>query len=431
MVNTVKPKFYGFNDHRAEAMPSAAVERSHAYPLPEMINQRPTREGWLTFQSYDHDSQSFRLPMMGEVVTAWLKAQEIEAAPSDAGLVARSMVAAVGGLNWTRLLANEAVLRQFDRMAHTRRERQDGIIEDAPARTATVNQMHSMLKAIDKVSWGPPTTLQRFVDIGALRLGLSVKCDHCGKRNWYDLDEVGAQVTCERCLAGFPFPQGVLPPKDAWRYRVVGPYAVPNLAGGAYGCLLTLNFFRSAMGMAPSMTYMTALDLTNGEEKLETDFFAWHDRDIGGWSVDGPSLLLGECKGFGTDVFKQKDVDRLRRLGEWLPGAFLVAACLKPSLSEDEKERFEALCRWGWGRPRVEGAPPSQVIVLTGSELFDPDGMLRSLEKMEGPVEMNETGLWDLADLAVASQKTYLGFTDEKMDEMRYGRRPTSVGKAQ
>lgn len=421
-VNTISHRFYGSNDDRADAMPSAAVGRSRAYPpQSEMMDQRPTREGWLTFHSYNQGGHSIRLPFMRNVVKAWLTAQGIEAAPSDAGRVAHSMLATLGGLNQSRIIGHEAVLRQFDRMAHSRREIGDGEVEDVPFRTATIDQLLPMLRAIG-ARWGRAATLQPFVDIGALRLGLSVQCDHCGKWNWYDLDQVGAQVTCERCLSVFSFPQGQLPPRTAWRYRVVGPYAVPNLAAGSYTCLLTLNFLRQAFGMAPAMTFTTALDLTRDGERLETDLFAWHDRDIGGRRLAGPNLLVGECKGFAEDAFKQADVDRLRRLGEWLPGAYLIAACLKSVLSDEEKGRLTDLCQWGWARPRTDGNPASPVIVITGADLFDPDGMERRLERMPDPGDTAKTGPWSLLEFAAATQKGYLDLSDDDITEMRYGR---------
>ncbi len=421
-VNTISPKYYGSNDDRADAMPSAAVGRSRAYPPSSiMMDQRPTREGWLTFHSYDQDGHSIRLPFMRDVAIAWLAAQGIEALPSDAGRVADSMLTALGGLNRCRVIGHEAVLGQFDRMAHTRRDRGDSEIEDVPFRTATFDQLQPMLRAIGTI-WGRPATLQPFVDIGALRLGLSIQCDRCGKWNWYDLDQVGGQVTCERCLSVFSFPQGQLPPRTAWRYRVIGPYAVPNLAGGAYACLLTLNFLRQAFGMAPAMTFTSALDLTKDGERLETDFFAWHDRDLGGCRLAGPNLLVGECKGFAVDAFKQADVDRLRRLGEWLPGAYLIAACLKSVLSDEEKRRLVDLCQWGWARPRTDGNPASPVIVITGADLFDPDGMERRLERMPDPGDTAKSGSWSLLEFAAATQKGYLHLSDEDITEMRYGR---------
>lgn len=420
-VNTISPKFYGFNNDRADAMPSAAVDRNRDYPpSSELMDQRPTREGWLSLHSYDQDGQSIRLPFMRNVVTPWLAGQGILAAPSDAGRVADSMLASLGGLNRCRVFGHEEVLRQFDRMAHSRREIGVGEVEEIPFRTATVDQLQPMLRAIG-TRWGRPATLQSFVDVGALRLGLSVQCDHCRKWNWYDLDEVATKVTCERCLSVFPFPQGQLPPRTAWRYRVVGPYAVPNLAGGAYTCLLTLNFLREAFGISPAMTFTTALDLTRDGEKLETDIFVWHDRDLGGRRLAGPNLLVGECKGFAEDAFKQADVDRLRRLGEWLPGTYLLAACLKSVLSDGEKKRLADLCRWGWARPRTDGKSPSPVIVITGADLFDPDGMERNLGRMPDPGNTAKTGPWSLLEFAAATQKGYLQLSDEAMIEMRYG----------
>lgn len=132
--------------------------------------------------------------------------------------------------------------------------------------------------------------------------------------------------------------------------------------------------------------------------------------------------MVGECKGFAEDAFKQADVDRLRRLGEWLPGAYLIAACLKNVLSDEEKRRLIDLCQWGWARPRMDGNPASPVIVITGADLFDPDGMARRLERMPDPGDTAKSGPWSLLEFAAATQTGYLHLSDEDITEMRYGR---------
>lgn len=132
--------------------------------------------------------------------------------------------------------------------------------------------------------------------------------------------------------------------------------------------------------------------------------------------------VLISTDGFAEDAFKQADVDRLRRLSEWLPGTYLIAACLKSMLSDGEKKRLADLCQWGWARPRTDGNSASPLIVITGADLFDPDGMERKLGMMPDSGNTAKTGPWSLLEFAIATQKGYLQLSDEAMIEMRYGR---------
>lgn len=420
-VNVVSPRFYGLGNRFAEAMPSAAIDRNRNYPPPGMMDQRPTREGWLSFQRFAHDQAFFRLLKMDVAVTSWLKGQEIDAVPSDAGRITDRVIEAVGGVDGTHQLANEAVVRQLDKMARSRTERADGSSEEYPDRTATYDQLRPMLKAIKDAGFGQTVTLKRFVEMGALRLGLSAKCEHCAKENWYGLNDVAETIQCDRCLRPFTFPQSELPPKNIWKYRVIGPFAAPHFAQGAYAVALTLGFLKRAFGSLPSFTFATSLELTAGSEKLETDFFAWYNEDRMGRGDSEPLLFVGECKSFGTEVFKKTDIDRLRRLGQLLPGAYLIASTLKADLCEKERERLKRLCKWGWKRRRGD-RHPSQVIVITGRELFDPDRFRRSSARTgRESAAVDWSRIYDFGELAVATQRAYLGFTQEELDEMMYG----------
>ncbi|MCJ1902182.1 hypothetical protein MR829_17625, partial [Paracoccus versutus] len=88
----------------------------------------------------------------------------------------------------------------------------------------------------------------------------------------------------------------------------------------------------------------------------------------------------------------------------------------------EEKGRLADLCQWGWARPRTDGNPASPVIVITGADLFDPDGMERRLGRMPDPGATAKTGPWSLLEFAAATQKGYLDLSDEELIEMRYGR---------
>ncbi|OJY60547.1 MAG: hypothetical protein BGP16_05705 [Sphingobium sp. 66-54] len=421
-VNVIEPHIYSDHASYAQAMPSAALARSDDYPLKLGSSHWPTREGHISVHQFSHGSQFFTLQSHRTVITAWLKSQGIEATPSDAGRVADQLIQSARGLHRTVLLAHPEAVRRFDDMARSRTVRTDGNSEEYPERTATVAQLETMVRQIKRKLWGSHVTLDSYVKAGVLRLGISVSCQHCTKENWYSLDDIAETVKCERCLKHFDFPQGARPSKDAWKYRVIGPFATPHFAQGAYSVALTLRFLQHQVRSMSAMTWTTSLDLRKGDEKLETDFFMWHAPSRVERDGEEPALIVGECKSFGVDLFKAKDVDRLKRLGEMLPDAILVAAALKQDFSPDEVKRLRNLCKWGW-KQRDKNGSPTRVLVLTGHELFAIGPLSNAWKDAGGhlaKVEEEYRNIFDFDKLAQATQQAHLGFTSDEMLRMRY-----------
>ncbi|MCA8908530.1 MAG: hypothetical protein KDA64_11690 [Rhodospirillaceae bacterium] len=417
-VNVVSTRFYGGSGVFAEAMPSAAVTEHDSYPLCKSIHlQMPTREGHVTFHDFPHDGNYFQLATRHEAVFGWLRARGIEAQPSDAGRVADELIASVGGVMQSVLLAHPEAIEQFDKMARSRVVHVGGDSEEFPDRTASIGQMSSMIGRIRAKPFGEHLTLQDFVDAGVLRLGIAVRCIHCTKENWYSLDDIASAVRCERCLKRFDYPQGRAPTRDTWKYRVVGPFATPHYAQGAYSVALTLRFLRYVFRGMEEFTYTTSLNFRVGGEELETDFFVWHSKHAFTRNARDPALLVGECKSFGVEVFKRHDIARLRRLGELLPGAFLVAATLKTTLSQKEIDGLRALSRWGWKRATADRWP-TRVIVLTGTELFSFGSLHETWTKAGGAlgqVAESCSHIFDFDRLARATQQAYLGFSEDEL----------------
>lgn len=421
-VNVIRPRFYGDNIRYADALPSAALTGHDEYPPRGYPAQVPTREGYVTFHSFAHATGSFDLPAMQEAIFGWLKARGITAEPSDAGRVADQLIASVGGLASMALLAHPEAVVLFDKMARSRATRANGDTEEFPDRTAKIGEVTSMLDKIQKRPYGRHVTLDRFVDAGALRLGIAVRCDQCAKENWYGLDDIASTNRCERCRKTFDFPQGRVPARDTWKYRVVGPFATAGFAQGGYSVALALRFLAYELGSRAALTFSTSLELKTNGEKLETDFFAWRGKDTFERATQDPALLVGECKSFGTELFKPADIHRLKRLGQLLPGAYLVAAVLKPTLSRAEVTGLRSLARWGWRQKRGD-RKPSRLIILTGSELFalgplynvwlDAGGRLADAAN-------KYSYIFDLDTLAQATQQVHLGFTDDEIFALRH-----------
>jgi hypothetical protein len=202
-----------------------------------------------------------------------------------------------------------------------------------------------------------------------------------------------------------------------WQFRVVGPFAVPNYAGGAYATVLALRALSENLGGDAQITYSTGLEIVAGpEKKYEIDFAFWHRRRPAFNGDEEPALAFGEAKSFAEESFRTRDIERMEALGKAFPGAFLVFSTMKDALSEDEKAAIGELALWGREVLKT-GQPRNPVIVLTGAEMFSEWHIQHSWENLGGThKEFASRGyigfdnLWDFADL---TQQLYLGLADK------------------
>ena len=131
---------------------------------------------------------------------------------------------------------------------------------------------------------------------------------------------------------------------------------------------------------------------------------------------------MGEAKSFAKDSFTKEDVARMKRVGQKIPGTFLVFATMKSELSTTERDQIGKLATWG-RLPDASGHPRNPVIVLTGKELFAHVHIRRVWENSGGkrqalakPGHIRMDNLRILSDL---TQQVYLGLqpTDEWLEE--------------
>jgi hypothetical protein len=261
---------------------------------------------------------------------------------------------------------------------------ESGTIEEYRDRTASAEEWTKLVSKRQKNRYGLQISIDTFVESGALRLGLEVSCPNCENRNWYGVTAIDETVACERCLKKYDFPQGSLNLKRSpWRFRVTGPFALPNFAGGAYATVLALRCLSHGIGSSRnSLTYSTSLNLELGGFNVEVDFAGWYRRETHFGEGEEPAFFIGEAKSFASDALTDKDVGRMKQVAKSLPGTYILFAVLKLSLSSVEKDRVRKLATWG--RYRLpDGRQRAPVIVLTGRELLT-DRPIRSVWKDAG-----------------------------------------------
>ncbi len=333
-----------------------------------------TREGWSTPQQYDIGYSLVR-PVNGrDAFIGWFKEQDIAALPSDAGQVADQVISAASSLLACGMFSDYDTIQLLNSMAESHsepRRNQKTVERKSPDKTKPHKTIERHFTRREKHSWAFWTKLSYFLERSVFRAGLRVQCPNCSFYNWYDLKTLDYSLICDRCLKEFQFDQSPDHLKKIeWYYRVVGPFATPDFAQGGYAVALTLRRLAEESSRT-ELTWSTGLELQ--PLNAEIDFAVWYRRGNVGIEpeADEPILMVGEAKSFGADAIKQKDIDNLKRVGERLPGAFLVVSTLKEiaNYSNDERALLRDFARWGRER-RVNGRRRNPVIILTGAELL-------------------------------------------------------------
>lgn len=372
-----------------------------------------TREGIVISRQYKLRSASLQLLTQQNAVIGWLRSRGIEAKPSSSGRNAEQVLRAVGGTRGVGLFADEATVRLLDKMAKTIQREADGTTAQYPDRTASIPEWKEVLGRRSKALFSR-AELNEFTKANVIRVGLSLSCSNCAKENWYSLSDIDYEITCDRCLNKFSFPQTSLNFNEGdWRYRVLGPFSVPDYADGAYATVLTLRLFNNTLNASPTpTTFATGLDIVHGTLKFEIDFAGWYTEGRKFWVDPSPVVVFGETKSFGTDVFKERDVQRLKGMAEIIPGSYVVFSAMKKQLSDSEKNRIKKFAEWG-RVPQKNGEPRAMVIVLTGTELFADHHLKQTWQEAGGMhanmVKHPSVHIDDLWTLAEITQQLYLG----------------------
>ena len=428
--DTVAPAFanrFGGGDYRWANVVTLSSFQTDAFALtyPSNLEDRTTprvfrspreqsvitREGWVLGQHFKGLSGQIKLADGPSAIGEWLERKEIKSELSGAGRIAKQMIESLGSLWGSHLIADEETICLLNRMATQEVVR--GAADEATrrqyeGRTVEARRWKTLISKRAK-DHSPRLTIDEFTKHGILKLGLAIACSNCTHGNWFGLDDVSYEVTCERCLKAFPFPQGEISAR--WKYRVTGPFSVPNFAEGAYCVVLTLNLFNLKLGLASdvSMTYATGLNLTHEQFQREADFAFWYSKDADFGQRSEPRFVFGEAKSFAEEAVTDRDIEGLKLVAEAVPGSVVVVSVLKATFSDTEKERLTNFTKWGW--ERIDGRPRAQLLLLTGIELFADFNVRMAWERAGAPYPEGAGYhvFHDLDAFAQVTQKVHLG----------------------
>jgi hypothetical protein len=328
-----------------------------------------SQEGIVTTAAAFVGSRFLRAPSPSNVFAAFANGKKLTLTMSPAGETCQQIIKAVGGLSSISIVTRSPELLHFlDSLAHENVEVESDATPPKKVRKAyapypkTLEVVNRASPAFDAAG---PRLLRALVNTGVLVAGLTLRCKECNHSSWHALDSLAPSMVCPRCLCAVPFPSASPPRKEAWAYRVSGPFAAEHLAHGAYCVASTLHFLVKMI--VRESTWLPSFRLTDGQGKeVEADFgmFARPGRFS---HATSPLLILGECKSF--NVFKSEDFERARYLAALFPGAVLCFATFRDSLNPSEVRALTRLVLRG-RNSLGSGKLLNPVLVLTGKELF-------------------------------------------------------------
>jgi hypothetical protein len=250
-----------------------------------------------------------------------------------------------------------------------------------------------------------------------LQLGMALRCTQCFHTSWFSLEAISSKLSCPRCFEEFDFP-AALPPRDAWAYRVAGPFAAGNFAQGAYCVANALHFLSERI--AHTASWLPSFDTRdkNGDQ-FEADFgmLARPNRFS---NRSSPHLILGECKSFNR--FEDKDFARARKAAKLFPGAVLCFCTFNDALDKKEIRELTRIAKAG--RERIDvGKQANPVLILTARELFS-EFKMSDFYSSYGPKAQYAQSVYlrrDMDELCGFTQELYLGMpsTHQWFEEKR------------
>ena len=364
----------------------------------------PTTEG-LTIFPRSINRQFWNLHNGTDTINQWLSTYKITANISDAGKSVQQIIETIGGVPQLFSLANKNVIEQLNKMANT-----------PLTRSFHAKEFENKVNAK-----GDKKRSSRLVSQKVVQLGLELKCSKCDSWNWYEINNLNYELSCNRCLKFFDFP--ILEPSNSslsrWSYRVVGAFALPDYARGGYAASLAIHFFVRKVSDSHrlNITWSSGQELTlQSGEKAEADFILWAQRE-GIVGLNKPTnIVFGEAKSFAKDAFRDSDIEKMKLLADTFPKSNLVFATMKnfDEFSVDEIQRLKKLAEWGRGYDNKNKETRAYVMVLTGLELFmDGYGSLSNVWEDKGGkhselAKSRRVHSDNLETLAYATQELYL-----------------------
>ncbi|MBK8815651.1 MAG: hypothetical protein IPN42_09190 [Methylococcaceae bacterium] len=298
----------------------------------------------LIMDASDTDTFLYALPV-SDLMERVFSMAGFSSKPSSAGLIARQLIARVGGLQGgrifkipgvRRLIKTHGPMASFNK--RTALQLIGGNDQDNPSAKFDDHQGLYIEPRPYGTKLNPVAVFSHLVEKGLFRIGAELTCPSCRLVSWVALDTLKQQVTCELCGNEYDATRQLV--NGEYHYRRSGVLGLEKNAQGAIPVVLTLQQLDTNFhGVYRENLYSSSLDLEPKDgidlPKCETDFV---------WVIARPYphrtvVILGECKDKGP--IDATDIDNLRRVADSFPRkrfeTFVLLAKLSPFTQEEIK----------------------------------------------------------------------------------------------
>lgn len=338
----------------------------------------PERNG-VVIDVADHDTFLFGLPN-GALVEQLFHAAGFKAKLSGGGLIARQMVAKLGGLNGARAFKIPGVRRLLrtygPRDVFTKRSAIQLIGARDPDNPAASFDDHKQLYIEPRphgTDLTPREVFTYLVDKDLFRIGAELRCPICNLSNWVALDELSQRNTCELCGAPFDATRQLV--DGQLQYRRSGLLGLERNSQGAVPVLMVLQQLDINLnGVSTDAVFAPSYDIvpSGGGDPFEVDLvIIMPSRGL----RERADVILGECKDQGG-VIDKTDIDNLRHAADALPQSRFATYILLAKLAPFTATEIELA-------KSLNGPYQRRVIMLTAREL-EPYHLLERTSKELG-----------------------------------------------
>ena len=357
-ANEVIIHSYGDEIPVAEVIPEGDIRLARAIGAMELGRWRFSKKGLVYLAPYSGWTVFLNKPMAEDVFSEWLRDQGWQVKLSPAGRIARQMLKQLGGIWGINILAEEGLIKLLREMTGGKTKRHKKFWGEI---SKIVNQRWGNINK-NKLSGLVKRMIKKLTEDRIIQVGMEIQCPICQQYSWYSVKEADYQLKCPKCLARFELPS-YSPKEIKWSYRTIGPFSLPKQAYGAYSVLLTLRFFAQILNGAT--TPIMSFEAIKAHKKIEVDLgLLFQGMKFLSSNIE---IVFAECKTFNE--FKVKDIRKIKAVARKFPGAVIVFATLKDSLTKKERKLllpFVNRSREYW----QAGRPYNPVLILTGIELF-------------------------------------------------------------
>ncbi len=341
----------------------------------------------LIVDAADTDSFVYALPT-AELFKRVFKLAGFTAQVSSGGLIARQLIAQLGGLQGGRVFkipgARRLLKTHGPTSSFTKRSALQLIGGKDPDNPDAKFEDHKALYLEPRdrgVSLTPEHVFSYLVGKRLFRMGSDLNCPHCQLRNWFPVDDLRQRVNCQMCGASFDATNQLI--GGEWAYRRSGVLGAERNAQGAVPVVLTLQQLDTNLSIGlDRRSYSVSLDLIPTRGQLSTTCevdFAWlmpcryPKRTI---------VIIGECKDSGQSpaqggdggTINENDIANLSAVANSFPQDRFEVYILLAKLCAFTQTEIELV-------RSLNGEHQLRVILLTEREL-EPYHLFERTEKL-------------------------------------------------